>query len=122
MPLVPALTAGALMLLFFWLTDRWTQLENPVASQVTILCGVIGFLVGIAVQRITRWELVAIPGALTIGVMLWAVFAPHDSQEDREFREILWVFAGLLLVTTVAINIPQIARGHRPTAGDEQGA
>ncbi len=114
MVVVPGLTAGLLMVLFFWLTNRWDNLENPVQSQVTLICGIIGFSAALAIQRITRWELVLIPGAVAIGVLMWAILAPNDSQEDREFRQILTVLAVVLLAATLVMNIPQIARGRRP--------
>lgn len=111
--LVPPVTAGVLMTLFFWLTDRWDRLENPVQSQIAILAALAGFLAGIAAQRITRWELVAIPSAITVGVLLWAYFQPHDTPEDADFRQILFVLTVVLAITTLALNIPQIVRGRR---------
>jgi peptidoglycan/LPS O-acetylase OafA/YrhL len=112
--LVPPVTAGALMVLFFAVTDRWTNLENPVASQLAPLAGVFGFLAGMAAQRVRDWRLVAIPAGLTAAVWLWAYFAPNDTPEDEEFRQILGVLGFVLLLTTVAVNLPQISRGrHR---------
>jgi hypothetical protein len=112
--LVPPVTAGVLMVLFFAVTDRWTKLENPVASQLAPLAGVLGFLAGMAAQRVRDWRLVAIPAALTAGVWLWAYFAPNDSPEDQEFRQVMAVLGLVLLLGTVAVNLPQIARGrHR---------
>ena len=110
--LVPPVTAAAIMVLFFWLTDRWENLENPVQSQIAIFAAVGGFIAGIFAQRIRRWEWLVIPGAVTVGVMLWRYFQPHDTAEDREFRQILWVLALVLAITTLAINIPQVARGR----------
>lgn len=115
---VPPLVAGGLVFLFFWLTDRWAELENPVASQVTLVAGLLGFLAGVAAQRITRWELVAVPAALAAGVVLWAYYAPGDTPADRDFRQILWVLAAILIISTVVLNVPQIVRGRhaRPSA------
>ena len=110
--LVPPVMAAGIMVLFFWLTDRWENLENPVQSQIAIFAAVGGFIAGIFAQRIRRWEWLLIPGAITAGVMLWAYFQPHDTAEDREFRQILWVLALVLAVTTLAINIPQVMRGR----------
>jgi hypothetical protein len=125
--LVPPLTAGALMLLYFAVTDRWSNLENPIQSQLALFAGILGFLAGLAAQRITRWWLVAIPAALTAGVWLWAYFAPSETPEDEEFRQILAVLGLVLALTTVVINLPQIVRGRygaveEPAPGSESGA
>ena len=116
--LVPPLTAGLLMLLFFAVTDRWDNLENPVQSQIAVFAGVVGFLAGLGAQRIRNWYLAGIPAALTAVVLLWAWFAPRESPEDREFRQILVVLGALFLVTTIALNLPQIVRGRRLPAAD----
>lgn len=110
--LVPPLTAGLLMLAFFAVTDRWHDLENPVQSQVAIVCAIIGVAAGIAMGRIRHWEWVAIPGAVTLAVALWAYFAPHSTPEDNDFRQILVVLTFVLAIATAAINIPQIVRGR----------
>lgn len=114
--LVPPVTAAALMVLFFAVTDRWTHLENPVASQLAPLAGVIGFLAGMAAQRVRDWRLVMIPAGMTAAAWLWAYFAPNDTPEDEEFRQILAVLGLVLLLTTVAINLPQIVRGRHRAA------
>lgn len=111
--LVPPLTAGLLMLAFFWMFDRWDKLENPVQSQVAIFAALAGFLAGIAAQRVTQWYLLAIPGAIAVGVLLWAYFYPHATPADTEFRQILSVLAVVLLISAVVLNIPQIVRGRR---------
>lgn len=110
--LVPPITAGVLMVLFFAVTDRWTHLENPVQSQVAVFAGVAGFLAGIAVQRVKDWRLLLIPAGLTAIVWVWAYFAPSDTPEDQEFREVMAVLGVVLLLTTVVVNLPQIARGR----------
>jgi FtsH-binding integral membrane protein len=110
--LVPPATAGVLMLLYFAVTDRWTNLENPVQSQVAIFSAIVGLLVGIAVQRITRWGLVAIPGALTVAVLAWSYFMPHDKPEDNELRQILAVLGFVMVIAVVVLNLPQMVRGR----------
>src|SRR5688572_26518674 len=42
----PPVVAGATMIGFFALTDRWHELANPVQSQVALFAGVLGGLVG----------------------------------------------------------------------------
>lgn len=110
--LVPPVTAGVLMVLFFAVTDRWSKLENPIQSQVALFAGILGFLAGLAAQRITRWWLLAVPGAITAVVWLWAYFAPHNTPEDQEFRQILAVLGLVLAITTAILNLPQITRGR----------
>ncbi len=118
--LVPPVTAGLFMVLFFVLFDWYDNLHNPIPGQLAVAAGVVGFLAGVAVQRVTRWALVWIPGALTLAVAVWAYVAPADTPEDRDFRQILWLLAAVLALTTVAINVPQIARGrHAPPAEEE---
>lgn len=111
--LVPPLTAGVLMLAFFGMFDRWDKLENPVQGQIAVFAAIVGFLAGIIAQRVTQWYLLAIPGAIAVGVLLWAYFLPHDTPQDNEFRQILSVLAVVLLTAAIALNIPQIVRGRR---------
>lgn len=120
--LVPALTAGLLMTLFFIAFDRFSDLENPIASQLGPVCGIAGFLAGLAVQRITRWELVIIPFGIATGVLLWAFFAPHGSPEDREFRTVLFVLGAFLILVATVLNLPQIFRGRAPRLDAEADA
>lgn len=111
--LVPPATAATLMLLYFWLFDRWDKLENPIQSQLAIFSAIAGFLAGIAAQRIRNWLLLAIPGAVTVAVFLWAYFAPHDTPSDNEFRQALIVLTVALLAATIAVNLPQIVGGRQ---------
>src|SRR5690242_5994981 len=118
---VPPLTAGLFTLAYFWLFDRWDNLENPIQSQVAIVSAIIGFLTGIAATRIRRWELVAIPGVITVAIAIWAIFAPHDTPEDKDFQQILWMLVGLGAIVTAALNLPQIFRGrYAPPAAAEE--
>jgi hypothetical protein len=109
---VPPVTAGVVLLLYFAITDRWTNLENPVQSQFSILAAVLGFLAGLAAQRITNWWLAGISGGIVVALGLWAYFAPHDTPEDEEFRQILVVLTGLAAVVAIALNLPQVLRGR----------
>jgi hypothetical protein len=118
--LVPPVTAGVFMVLFFVLFDWYDNLHNPIAGQIAVAAGVVGFFVGIAAQRVTRWELVWIPGALTLAVALWAYFAPAETPEDRDFRQILWLLAAVLALTTVAVNLPQLVRGRYAPPAEEE--
>lgn len=112
--LIPPATAAGLMLLYFAAFDRWSteKLENPIASQLAPVCGIIGFAVGVAATRIRNWVMVAIPGAIAVGVGLWAAFTPRDNANDREFRQILILLTALLLVGTLILNLGQITRGR----------
>lgn len=115
--LIPPITAAGLMLLYFAAFDRWSthELENPIASQLAPLCGVIGFAAGFAATRIRRWEMVLVPLALAVAVGIWAAFTPRDNANDREFRQILILLTALLIVGTVVLNFGQITRGrHAP--------
>jgi hypothetical protein len=88
---------------------------------VAIVSAIIGFLVGIAAMRIRRWELVAIPGVITAAIAIWAIFAPHDTPEDKDFQQILWMLVGLGAIITAALNLPQILRGrYAPPAPVEE--
>jgi hypothetical protein len=121
---VPPVTAAAFMVGFFWLFDRWDNLENPVASQLAPLAGVIGFVTAIALSRIRQWELIAIPGAIAAGLALWAIFAPHETPEDKDFQQILWILTALALTSTLVLNLPQIVRGRYaqpPSDSEDEG-
>ncbi|MFN8559661.1 MAG: hypothetical protein U0531_20735 [Dehalococcoidia bacterium] len=109
---IPPLVAASLVLLFFWLTNRWANLENPIASQIAIFSALAGLGAGIAATRITNWTLLGIPCVLTVGVLLWASFAPRGTTEQIEFRQAMFVLTLLLAVTTVALNLPQVIRGR----------
>ncbi|MER3421191.1 MAG: hypothetical protein C4290_12025 [Chloroflexota bacterium] len=121
--LVPPVMAGLFTVLFFVLFDWYDNLHNPIPGQVAVAAGVLGFLAGIAAQRVTRWELLGIPGTLTLAVALWAYVAPAKTPEERDFRQILWLLTAVLALTTVAINLPQIARGrYAPPTEEEETA
>jgi hypothetical protein len=111
---LPPMVAGALMVGFFWLTDRWDNLSNPVQSQIALFAGVGGALVGALADRITRWELIIIPTALLLALLLWGDELPIDS-EAMSSGEIVTFLVIAVLIIGVAINIPQVSRGRRAT-------
>jgi hypothetical protein len=118
---LPPLTAGLFTVGYFWLFDRWDNLENPIQSQVAIVSAIIGFLVGIAAMRIRRWELVAIPGVITAAIAIWAIVAPHNTPEDKDFQQVLWMLTGLGAIVTAALNLPQILQGrYAPPSATEE--
>jgi hypothetical protein len=100
------------MVAFFWLTDRWDNLSNPVQSQLALFAGIAGALVGVLADRITRWELILIPTALLVALVLWGDRLPIDS-ESMSRGEIVVFLVIAVLIVGVAINIPQVARGRR---------
>lgn len=110
---LPPAVAGAVMIAFFWLTDRWDNLANPVQSQVALFAGVLGALIGILADRITRWELVIIPAALIVALLAWGDRLPFDS-ETTSTGEIVALLVIVVLIIGVAVNIPQVIRGRRP--------
>ena len=110
--MAPPVIGGGLMVAFFALTDRWERLDNPVASQIAVLAGIIGALIGILADRITRWELVLIPVALLVALVGWGDRLPIDS-ETTSRGEMVALLAIAILLVGIAINIPQIARGRR---------
>jgi len=109
---LPPLIAGLLMVGFFWLTDRWEELSNPVQSQIALVAGIAGALVGMLADRITRWELILIPAALLVALILWGDRLPFDS-ESMSKGEIVAFLVIAVLIVGVAINIPQVVRGRR---------
>ena len=109
---IPPLVAGGLMLGFFALTDRWHNLANPVQSQVALFAGIIGALLGMLANRITRWELVIIPAALLIALLLWGDRLPLDSKTTSRGEMVALLVIAILLVG-IAINVPQVIRGRR---------
>lgn len=111
--LLPPVVAGGLMVLFFALTNRWENLANPVASQVALVFGIVGALIGILVDRISRWELILVPLALLVGLLGFGDRLPFDS-ETTSNGEIVTLLSIVILLTAIVINIPQVARGRRP--------
>lgn len=110
--LLPPVAAGALMVAFFALTKRWERLDNPVASQIALAAGVFGLLIGILADRVTNWALIIIPVGLIIGLLAFGDrLLPDSETTPRGVMVGMLVF--LLLVLTVAINVPQLARGRR---------
>jgi hypothetical protein len=109
---LPPMVAGGMMVGFFWLTDRWDNLSNPVQSQIALLAGVVGALIGALADRITRWELIIIPAALLIALVLWGDRLPIDS-EAMSSGEVVTFLVIAVLIIGVAINIPQVSRGRR---------
>lgn len=49
--LVPVVIALVITLGYFALTGNWTSLANPIASTVAVLAGVVGFAVGVLLDR-----------------------------------------------------------------------
>ncbi len=116
--MVAPIVALAVMLGYFFLFDRWEHLENPIASQLAIGAALAGFVAALAAQRITRWWLLLVPGLLAAVAGIWAYLAPTETPDDYNFRNTLWVLTAVLIITTVAVNLPQIIRGRyqRPEA------
>jgi hypothetical protein len=110
---LPPVVAGAVMIAFFWLTDRWDNLANPVQSQVALFAGVLGALIGILADRITRWELVIIPVALIVALIAWGDRLPVES-ETTSTGEVVALLVIVVLIIGIAVNIPQVIRGRRP--------
>lgn len=109
---LPPLVAGALMITFFGLTDHWSKLNNPIASQVALAAGVLGALTGILADRITHWELVIIPIVL-LGVLLaFGDRLPLDSESTSRSEIVAMLSIAIILLAVVA-NIPQIIAGQR---------
>ena len=113
--MIPPVAGGGLMVAFFALTDRWDELDNPVASQVAVLCGIIGLLAGIVADRVTRWDLLLIPVALLIALIVWGDRLPLESETTSK-GEMIALLSIVIILTGIAINIPQIARGRRRTS------
>jgi hypothetical protein len=111
---LPPVIAGAVMIAFFGLTDRWGNLANPVQSQVALVAGILGALVGILADRITRWDLILIPSGLIIALILWGDQLPLDS-ETTSTGEIVAMLVFAIFIIGIAINVPQIVRGRRPS-------
>ena len=109
---LPPLIAGLLMVGFFWLTDRWEELSNPVQSQIALVAGIAGALVGVLADRITRWDLILVPAALLVALILWGDRLPFDSESMSKGEIVVFLVIAILIIG-IAINIPQVARGRR---------
>jgi hypothetical protein len=112
---LPPVIAGVVMVGFFWLTDRWDNLANPVQSQVALFAGVLGALIGMLADRITRWELIIIPAALIVGLIAWGDRLPLESESTTKGQMIALLVIAVLIIG-IAINLPQILRGKRVAA------
>jgi len=112
---IPPVVAGVTMVGFFALTDRWSNLSNPVQSQIALFAGVLGALVGMLADRITRWDLIVIPAALLVALLVWGQDLPIDS-ESMSRGEIVAFLVIAILIVGIAINLPQIIRGRRGSA------
>lgn len=109
----PPVVAGATMIGFFALTDRWHNLANPVQSQIALFAGILGALVGILADRITRWDLIIVPVGLIVALLLWGDQLPFDSPSTTT-GEIVALLIIAILIIGIAVNIPQVVRGRRP--------
>jgi hypothetical protein len=110
---LPPVVAGLTMIAYFGLTDRWHNLANPIQSQLALVAGILGALVGILADRITRWDLIIVPVAAIVALLLWGDRLPFDSASTST-GEIVFLLILAILIIGTAINIPQIARGRRP--------
>lgn len=110
--LIAPVVGGGLMFAFFGLTDRWNELSNPVASQVALLAGILGALVAIVADRITRWWLALLPAVILIALVGWGNRIPLES-ETTSRGEMVALLTIVVLLVGIGINIPQILRGRR---------
>jgi hypothetical protein len=108
----PPVVAGVTMIGFFALTDRWHNLANPVQSQVALFAGILGALVGMLADRITRWDLIIVPVGLIVALLLWGDQLPFDSPSTST-GEIVALLIIAILIIGIAVNIPQVVRGRR---------
>jgi hypothetical protein len=111
---VPPVLAGVTMLAFFALTDRWDNLANPVQSQVALFAGILGAVIGIVIDRITRWDLLIVPIALIVALIAWGDRLPLESETTSK-GEMVTLLVIVVLIVGIVINVPQIARGRRPS-------
>lgn len=114
---IPPVVAGGMMLGYFTLTNRWTELGNPVASQLAVIAGVIGAFIGILADRITRWFRFIVPVALLVSLIAWGDRLPIES-ETTSRGEMVTLLSIVILIAAIAINLPQILRGRRQTTAD----
>jgi hypothetical protein len=110
--LIPPVAGGAIILTFFALTNRWTRLDNPVASQVALVAGILGAVVGMLVDRVSRWDLVLIPLVLLALLLAFGDRLPIDSATTSR-GEVVTLLVIVVLLVGIAINIPQFVRGRR---------
>jgi hypothetical protein len=113
--LLPSVVAGGLTVLYFAATGRWNQLDNPIASQVAIFAAVFGVIVGILMDRITRWGLVLVPLVLLAALWIFGPRLPIDG-ETASRGEMVALLSIVLILILIVVNVPQIVRGRRTTA------
>jgi hypothetical protein len=49
--ILPVSIALVLTLIYFFVTNGWTRLANPIPGIVSVIAGVIGFAAGVALDR-----------------------------------------------------------------------
>jgi hypothetical protein len=109
---IAPVAAVSIMLAFFWLTDRWDNLSNPVQSQIALIAGVIGGLLALLTERISRWDYVIVPVGLIVALLLWGDRLPLDSESTTSGQMVALLVIAILIIG-IAINLPQILRGRR---------
>jgi hypothetical protein len=109
---IAPVTAALVMLAFFWLTERWDNLSNPVQSQVALVAGVLGGALAILADRISRWDYVIVPVGLIVALLLWGDRLPLESESTPEGQIVALLIIAVLIIG-VAINLPQLVRGRR---------
>lgn len=109
---IPPVVALALMLTYFTASGWWDNLDNPVASQLSVLSAGIGLVAGIVADRITRWLRVIIPVALIAALIVWGDRLPLESDTVSQGEMVVLLVIAVVIIGT-AINVPQIARGRR---------
>jgi hypothetical protein len=110
--LLAPVVALALMVTYFAVTGWWDVLDNPVASQLSVVFGVIGALAGMAANRITHWLRVIVPVALVVALIVWGDRLPLESPTMSQGEMIALLVIAVLLIG-ITINIPQLIRGRR---------
>jgi hypothetical protein len=115
---LPALIAVGGTVGFFAATNRWDDLGNPVAAQIAIAFAVVGVVVGMLTDRITRWDFVLIPTALLIALLLWGTDLPLESSY-MSTSEMVALLVIVVLFGGIIMNLPQIIRGRNPQAEGE---
>ncbi len=114
---IAPVTALALILTYFGLTGWWDNLGNPVASQLALVCGILGAAVAMVANRITRWLRVIVPVALLGGLIVWGDRLPLESETTSK-GEMLTLLVIVVLVIGIAVNVPQVVRGRRQTSAE----
>jgi len=115
---VPPVVAVAGTVGFFILTDRWNDLGNPVAAQVAMAFAVIGVVIGILLDRITRWDFVLLPTALLIALLLWGEDLPLES-DTMSKGQMVTLLVIVVIFGGIIMNLPQIIRGRNPAPESE---